>query len=51
LATFGHPTQTGGPWSNEEILEAVAQGLDKLALSPEAIAHFTEEAAEKVQLG
>jgi hypothetical protein len=47
-ATFGCPTQTGQPWSKEEIWEAVARGPHKLALSPEALAHFAEEAAEKV---
>jgi hypothetical protein len=31
--------------------EAVAPGPHKSTLSPEAIPHFTEEAAEKVQLG
>jgi hypothetical protein len=50
-AAFGCPTQMGQPWSKEEIWEAVARGLHKLALSLEALAHFAKEAAEKVRLG
>jgi hypothetical protein len=50
-ATFECPTQTGQLWSNEKILEAVAQGPHKSALSLEALAYFTKEAAEKVRLG
>jgi hypothetical protein len=48
-ATFGCPTRTGNPWTKEEIWEAVKQGPHQSALTPEAIAHFTEEAAEKVR--
>jgi hypothetical protein len=48
-ATFGCPTQTGKPWSKEEMWEAVARGLHSSARSPEAIAHFKTEAAAKVQ--
>jgi hypothetical protein len=47
-ATFGCPTRTGNPWTKQEIWEAVKQGPHQSALMPEAIAHFAEEAAEKV---
>jgi hypothetical protein len=47
--TLGCPTQTGNPWTKEEIWEAVQQGPHQSALSPEAITHFSKEAAEKVQ--
>jgi len=48
-ATLGCPTRTGKPWTSEEIWEAVARGPHQSALSPEALAHFAEEAAEKVR--
>ncbi len=48
-ATLGCPTCTGKPWTREEIWEAVARGPHQSALSPEALAHFAEEAAEKVR--
>jgi hypothetical protein len=46
--TFGCPTHTGKPWSNEEMWEAVTKGPHSSAQSPEAIAHFKTE-AEKVR--
>jgi hypothetical protein len=48
-ATLGCPTQTGKPWSKEEMWEAVARSPHSSARLPEAIAHFKTEAAEKVQ--
>ena len=49
-ATFGWcPTHTGTPWTKEEMWEAVTRGLHSSARSPEAIAHFKTEAAEKVR--
>jgi hypothetical protein len=46
--TFGCPTQTGNPRTKEEIWEVVKRGPHQSALTPEAITHFAEEAAEKV---
>jgi len=48
-ATFGCPTKTGQPWSRTEIDEAIARGPHRSALTPDAIAHFAEEAREKVR--
>jgi hypothetical protein len=48
-AMFGCPTRTGKPWSKNDMWEAVARGPHQSALSPEAIAHFEAEAAEKVK--
>jgi hypothetical protein len=48
-ATFGCPTKTGAPWSRSDIEEAIARGPHQLALTPEAIEHFTEEIREKVR--
>ena len=48
-AQFGCPTRTGKPWTKEEMWEAVACGPHRLSISPKAIAHFKEEAAEKVR--
>jgi hypothetical protein len=45
---MGFPTKTGNLWSKEEFWEAVAEGPHCSTLSPEAMAHFAEEAAEKV---
>jgi hypothetical protein len=39
----------GNLWTKEEIWEAVKQGPHQSALTPEAVAHFAEEAAEKVR--
>jgi hypothetical protein len=48
-AQFGCPTRTGKPWTKEKMWEAVARGPHRSAISPKAIAHFKEEAAEKVR--
>ena len=48
-AQFGCPTRTGKPWTKDEMWEAVARGPHRSALSPEAITHFKEEAADKVR--
>jgi hypothetical protein len=48
-ATLGCPTRTGTPWTGDKIWDAVARGPHQSALSPEALAHFAEEAAEKVR--
>ena len=47
-ATLHCPTYTGQPWTKGKIWEAVACRTHQSALSLEAIAHFAEEAAEKV---
>ncbi len=47
-ATMGCPTHTGQPWTKEEIWEVVACSPHWSTLSPEAIAHFSTEAAEQV---
>ncbi len=48
-AILGCPTCTGKPWTRDEMWEVVARGPHQSALSPEALAHFAEEAAEKVR--
>ena len=48
-ATFGCPTKTGKPWSRTEIDKAIARGPHRSALTPDAIAHFAEEARKKVR--
>jgi hypothetical protein len=48
-ATFGCPTCTGKLWTIAKMWEAVDQGPHCSALSPEAIAHFKAEGAEKVR--
>ncbi len=47
-AQLGCPTMAGQPWTKEEIWEVVARGPHQLALSQEAIEHFTIKAEEKV---
>ena len=47
--TLGCPTRTGTPWNMDKIWDAVARGPHQSVLSPEALAHFAEEAAEKVR--
>ena len=47
----GCPTMTGRPWTIEEMEAAIARGPHKSALSPEAMAHFASEVAEKVKAG
>ena len=48
---LGCPTKTGRPWSKEEMWEAVARGPHQSSRSPEALAHFATESAEKVRVG
>ncbi len=48
---LGCPTRTGKPWLKQEMWEAVAWGPHQSSLSPEALAHFTEEGIEKIQAG
>jgi hypothetical protein len=48
---MGCPTKTGRPWSIEEMWEAVARGAHQLSRSPEALAHFASESAEKIRVG
>ena len=48
---MGCPTRTGKPWTKSVMWEAVERGPHKSSLSPEAIAHFAEESAEKVRVG
>jgi hypothetical protein len=48
---LGCPTQTGQPWSKQEMTEAVECRPHKLALSQDALQHFATEAAEKVAVG
>ena len=48
---MGCPTRTGKPWTKSEMWEAVERGPHQSSLSPEAIAHFAEESAEKVRVG
>jgi hypothetical protein len=48
---LGCPTRMGKPWLKQEMWEAVARGPHQSSLSPEALAHFTEESIEKVQVG
>jgi hypothetical protein len=48
-ATFGCPTNTGNPWSKEEMWTAVARGPHQSALAAAALEHFAAEATEKVR--
>ena len=48
-ATLGCPTCTGKPWTRGEMWGAVTRGPHQSALSPKALVHFAEEAAEKVR--
>ena len=49
--TMGCPTKTGRLWTKEELCEAVERGPHQSALSPEALAHFAAESAEKIKAG
>jgi hypothetical protein len=51
FAKYGFPTQTGKPWTIQEMWEAVARGPQQLAMSPEAIEHFWLKAIEKFNAG
>ena len=48
---MGCPTQMGHPWSKEEMWEAVQRGQHNSVMSSVALAHFAEEAREKVKAG
>jgi hypothetical protein len=48
---MGCPTQMGRPWSKEEMWEAVQRGQHNSVMSSVALAHFAEEAREKVKAG
>ncbi len=48
-ATFGFPTNTGNPWSKEEMWAAVASGTHQSALALAALEHFAAEATKKVR--
>ena len=48
---FGCPTQTRHDLTLEEIQGAINRGPHKSVLEPDAIAHFTEEVADKVAKG
>ena len=50
-ATYGCPTQTGKPWTCEEMQAAIERGPHRSALSDEAIARFKAEVDEKVRTG
>jgi hypothetical protein len=50
-ATYGCPTQTGKPWTREEMQAAIKRGPHRSALSDEAIAHFKAEVDKKVRIG
>ena len=46
-ATYGCPTQTGKPWTREELQAAIKRGPHRSALSNEAITHFKAEVDDK----
>jgi hypothetical protein len=48
-ATFECPTNTGNPWSKEEMWAAVARGPHQSALASAALEHFAAEATKKVR--
>jgi hypothetical protein len=48
-ATFGCPTNTGNPWSKEEMWAAVARGPHQSALASAALEHLAAEATKKVR--
>jgi hypothetical protein len=50
-ATGGCPTNTGNPWTNQQMQEAINRGPHVSALDPEAIAQMAEEVADKVRIG
>ncbi len=50
-AKCGCPTQTGKPWTKQEMWEVVARGPHQSAILPEAIEHFWLKAIEKVDAG
>ena len=50
-ATYGCPTKTGTPWTQEQMQAAVDRGPHRSALTDGAIAHFRAEVDEKVKSG
>jgi hypothetical protein len=50
-AQFGCPTMTGEPWTIDQMTKAVERGPHISATTPEALAHFEQEIAEKVKSG
>ena len=50
-ATYGCLTQTGKPWTREDMQSAIKRGPHRSALSDEAIAHFKAEVGDKVRSG
>ncbi len=49
MGQFGCSTNTGNPWSKEEMWVAVALGPHQFTLALAALEHFTAEATEKVR--
>jgi hypothetical protein len=47
-ATGGCPTNTGSPWTKQQMQEAIDRGPHVSALDPEAIVQMEEEVADKV---
>ncbi len=50
-ATLGCPTETGKPWTVEQMQAAITRGPHISALVPEAVAQLQEEVREKVANG
>ena len=50
-AMLGCPTETGKPWTKEQMQAAIDRGPHKSALQPDAITQLYEEVQEKVKLG
>ena len=50
-ATYGCPTNTGTPWTPEQMQAAVDRGPHRLALSDEAFTYFRAEVDKKVKIG
>lgn len=50
-ATEGCPTDTGEPWSIDQMTKAVERGPHQSALDPEAMEYFEKEVMEKVAQG
>jgi hypothetical protein len=50
-ATYGCPTRTGTPWTQEQMKAAVDRGPHRSALTDDVIAHFRAEVDKKVKSG
>ncbi len=48
-ATYGCPTNTGKPWTQDQMQAAVDRGPHRSALTDDAIAHFRNEVDDKVK--